>query len=55
MAKIVDIPEPLGDGLLHLAVLVWVSVGVGPWWVGVVLFVGALAVNLAQRAWIKHG
>lgn len=44
---------PLGDGVLLLAMLIWLSVGVGPWWLGVVLFFGAMIVNFfwfrAQR------
>jgi len=35
----------LGDGLLCLAMLIWLSVSVGPWWLGVALFVGAGFVN----------
>lgn len=37
---------PLGDGLAHLAVLVWLSVAVGPWWVGLTIFLVAIAVNV---------
>lgn len=36
----------VGDELLLIALLVWLSVRVGPWWLGVVLFVAAWVVNL---------
>ena len=37
---------PLGDGLGILAMLVWLSVSVGPWWIGAVVFFGVLVVNI---------
>lgn len=40
-----------GDGLLLIALLVWLSVRVGPWWLGVVLFVAAWVVNLGTTYW----
>lgn len=39
----------LGDGLLFLALLVWMSVSVGPWWVGVMLFAGAYGINIWEQ------
>ena len=36
----------LGDGVVCLAMLVWLTVAVGPWWVGVTLFCGAMVLNL---------
>jgi hypothetical protein len=38
----------LGDAMLALALLVWMSLSVGPWWVGLLLLVGAWALNLAE-------
>jgi len=38
----------LGDGLLCLAMLVWISIAVGPWWVGLLLFVSAGIINYAM-------
>lgn len=35
-----------GEAFLGLAVLVWLSIAVGPWWVGVVLFLVGLGLNL---------
>jgi hypothetical protein len=34
-----------GDALLSLVVLVWVSISVGPWWVGVIAFLAAWVLN----------
>ena len=36
-----------GGKLIVMAMLVWLSVSVGPWWVGLILFLGGLVVNLA--------
>lgn len=35
----------LGDALGIYAIIIWLSVGVGPWWLGVVLVVGAAVIN----------
>ncbi len=38
-----------GDGWLSLAVLVWLSYAVGPWWLGVVLFGVAGFLNYVEE------
>lgn len=39
-----------GEALVLLAVLVWLSVSVGPWWVGIAIFIaGSLANRSASR------
>lgn len=35
----------IGDGLLIIGLLVWVSVAIGPGWIGIALFLGAWLVN----------
>jgi hypothetical protein len=39
----------LGDALLMLAMLVWLTVAVGPWWLGVGLFLAAWAINVWRQ------
>ena len=36
----------LGGKLLTLATFVWVTVKIGPWWLGALLFLGAICINL---------
>lgn len=38
----------LGDAVLPLGLLVWLSVSVGPWWVGLALFGVSWALNIAH-------
>lgn len=38
-----------GDALLLIAMWLWLTVKVGPWRLGVALFVGAYAINLIQH------
>lgn len=45
----------IGGGFLSTAVLVWVSVSVGPWWVGIILLLGGLCLNLAAALAKKKG
>jgi len=47
----------LGSRLLEFAILIWVSVSVGPWWLGVILYLAAWVVNLSATAFLKgkHG
>ena len=40
-----------GTEFLALAVLVWVSIAVGPWWLGVAVFLGAWAFNVLMGYW----
>lgn len=42
----------LGDDLLVLALWLWLTIAVGPWWLGVSLFVGAGAINFI---WLRRG
>lgn len=37
-----------GDGWLSLAMLVWLSLSVGPWWLGLLLFFLAWFVNYRE-------
>ena len=39
--------QDLGGRLIDLSVLVWLSISVGPWWVGVLLFMAGIIVNLS--------
>jgi hypothetical protein len=39
----------LGDGIAIAGMLIWLSVSVGPWWLGAVLFVVAWWVNVLMR------
>lgn len=41
-----------GDAIVVLGLAVWMSVAVGPWWVGVALFVAGFLVNLAVRMFV---
>ena len=38
--------KPIGDVFLDMALFVWVTAAVGPWWIGVVLFVCAFLLNI---------
>ncbi len=40
--------QPWGTGLLYMSTLVWLSVSVGPWWLGVVLFCAAWVINIVE-------
>lgn len=41
---------PLGDAVLIFAMFIWLTVAVGPWWLGAGLFVMACILNwLHQR------
>ncbi len=42
-------PMRLGDDVLSLGVWLWLTVSVGPWWLGVGLFVLAGLLNWIQR------
>ena len=44
--------SPLGDALLQIAVLIWMSIAVGPWKIGLILFLVMWIVNIAERIWI---
>jgi hypothetical protein len=35
-----------GEGIITLGILIWMSVSVGPWWIGLVLFMGGMILNL---------
>lgn len=37
-----------GDALLLAALFLWVSVAVGPWWVGALIFAAGWVVNAAH-------
>lgn len=37
------------QGIISFGVLIWMSYSVGPWWIGVILFLLQLSVNLASR------
>ena len=39
----------LGDGIVIAGMLIWLSVSVGPWWVGLLLFAGAWVANLLAK------
>lgn len=39
----------LGDGFICFSMLIWLSYSVGPWWLGVVLFVVGFLLNLVQE------
>lgn len=41
----------IGDAVFALALLVWMSVSVGPWWIGVLIFLVAWVVNLLTPSW----
>ena len=43
----------LGDALLQLFVLGWLSVSVGPWYVGVIAFLLAWIINSVQGEVLK--
>lgn len=45
--------RPLGDSLLILWLLVWVSASVGPYWIGLMIFGLAWVVNVIEARWIK--
>ena len=38
-------PLGFGDKLGLVAMMVWITVAVGPWWIGVSLFVGITVIN----------
>lgn len=44
----------LGDTLIPLALLAWMAVTVGPWWIGAAIFCGAFALNILQAVVIAH-
>lgn len=48
-----QIGNRLGDALGHLAIVVWLSVAVGPWWVGLVLLAAIIIINTVQATWIN--
>lgn len=35
-----------GNGIVTLTMLVWMSVAVGPWWIGVIIFLCGMILNL---------
>jgi hypothetical protein len=37
------------NGIILLGVLIWMSVSVGPWWVGLVLFLCQIVLDLLVR------
>jgi hypothetical protein len=39
----------IGGKSLGLAAVIWLSVSVGPWWLGIILFMAAWIVNLAIK------
>ncbi len=39
-----------GDGLGIIAILVWLSIAVGPWWVGLAILAGVTVVNTIQAS-----
>lgn len=40
-------PQPnLGESFIGMCMLVWMSIAVGPWWIGPLLLVGGFLVNL---------
>lgn len=43
-----------GTGLATAALVVWVSVAVGPWWLGLVLFLGAWVVNHLEHRLLEQ-
>lgn len=38
-----------GEGIIMLGLLIWMSATVGPWWVGLVLFLLGCIANLAAK------
>jgi len=40
---------PAGDTLLMYLILLWLSIGVGPWWLGLVGFVASFFINNVHR------
>lgn len=38
-----------GDKLVCFGLLIWMSVSVGPWWIGLILFLCGMVVNLSVR------
>lgn len=40
---------PAGDTLLMYLILFWLSIGVGPWWLGLVGFFGSYVINLVHH------
>ncbi len=43
-----------GDGLGIIAMLVWLSIAVGPWWVGLAIFGGVAVANIIQATKARH-
>jgi hypothetical protein len=39
----------IGNNVIALAMLVWMSVSVGPWWVGVIIFLCGMVMNLVVQ------
>ncbi len=39
----------LGGKFIALAMLLWLSVSVGPWWIGLILFLFGMIVSLAIK------
>lgn len=39
----------VGDGLAVVAILAWLSIAVGPWWLGPVILAGAELLNAYLR------
>ena len=35
-----------GEKIITLGILVWMSVSVGPWWIGAILFLCGMILNL---------
>ena len=45
---------PAGDTILMYLILIWLSVGIGPWWLGLVGFVVSYAINLVHHYMLTH-
>ena len=41
----------IGDGVGIIAILLWLSWSVGPWWLGIVIFVLAFVLNYIQDSY----
>ncbi len=46
MEQVIPFPD-IGGGLMQYAVLIWLSWSVGPWWIGLGIWLTAMGINLA--------
>ena len=43
-----------GDGVLALSCLIWLSISVGPWWIGLGIFVLSFILNILQFVYFRR-